>query len=134
MIDMNKLSITGNLVADPETQQAGEATVTRARLIHTESFKDRESGEWKKSEPMSVDFEVWNGYGEAFAKAANKGTAVLIEGKLRLNKYERKEDGVTVFGYRVRVDRWQIVAKPGTRPAAKKQTRNRRDNTAANNG
>lgn len=134
MIDMNQLSITGNLVADPETHQAGEATVTRARLIHTESFKDRDSGEWKKGEPMSVDFEVWNGYGEAFAKAAQKGTAVLIEGKLRPNKYERKEDGVTVFGYRVRVDRWQIVAKPGTRPAAKKQARTRRDNSTAANG
>ncbi len=134
MIDMNQLSITGNLVADPETHQAGEATVTRARLIHTESFKDRESGEWKKGEPMSLDFEIWNGYGEAFANAAKKGTAVLIEGKLRLNKYERKEDGVTVFGYRVRVDRWQIVAKPGTRPAAKKQARTRRDTTTPANG
>ena len=126
------LTITGNLVADPETQQAGEATVTRARLIHTESFKDRESGEWKKGEPMSVDFEVWNGYGESFAKVAKKGTAVLIEGKLRPNVYTRKEDGVTVYGYRVRVDRWQVVAKPGTRPAAKGQARSRRG--AAANG
>lgn len=132
MIDMNKLSITGNLVADPETQQAGEATVTRARLIHTESFKDRESGEWKKGEPMSVDFEVWNGYGESFAKAAKKGCAVLIEGKLRLNKYERKEDGVTVYGYRVRVDRWQIIAQPGSRPGGKGKARNTRRGAAAN--
>ena len=132
MIDMNKLSITGNLVADPETQQAGEATVTRARLIHTESFKDRESGEWKKGEPMSVDFEIWNGYGDSFAKAAKKGTAVLIEGKLRPNVYTRKEDGVTVFGYRVRVDRWQVVAHAGSRPGgAKGKARNTRKNTAA---
>lgn len=134
MIDMNKLTITGNLVADAETSKAGEATVTRARLIHTESFKDRESGEWKKGEPMAIDFEIWNNYGEAFVKAARKGTAVLIEGKLRLNKYERKEDGMTVYGYRVRVDRWQIVAKPGTSPAAKKLARSRKDATAANNG
>lgn len=132
MIDMNKLTITGNLVANPETQQAGEAAVTRARLIHTESFKDRDSGEWKKGEPMSVDFEIWNGYGEAFAKAAKKGTAVLIEGKLRVNTYTRKEDGVTVYGYRVRVDRWQIVAQPGARPAVKGPARSRRGSTAAN--
>jgi hypothetical protein len=39
------LTFTGNLVYDPETQQAGEATVNRARLSHTASFKDRESGE-----------------------------------------------------------------------------------------
>jgi single stranded DNA-binding protein len=131
MIDMNKLSLTGNLVADPETHQVGEGTVTRARLIHTDSFKDRESGEWKKSEPMAVDFEIWNGYGESFAKVAKKGTAILIEGKLRPNVYTRKEDGVTVYGYRVRVDRWQIIAKPGTRPAAKGQARSRRSSAAA---
>ncbi|GAA5483986.1 single-stranded DNA-binding protein [Haloferula sargassicola] len=131
MIDMNQLTITGNLVANPETQQAGEATVTRARLIHTESYKDRESGEWKKGEPMAIDFEIWNGYGEAFAKAATKGAAVLIEGRIRPNNYTRKEDGVTVYGYRVRVDRWQIVAKPGARPAAKGQARTRRGKGAS---
>lgn len=116
MIDMNKISLTGNLVADPELHKVGEANVTRARLIHTESFKDRDSGEWKKGEPMAIDFEIWNAYGEAFAKATAKGTAVLIEGKLRPNNYER-EDGTKVFAFRVRVDRWQIVAQPGSRPA-----------------
>jgi hypothetical protein len=55
---------------------------------------------------MSGDFEVWNSYGEPFAKVAKKGTAVLIEGKLRPRVYTRKEDGVTVYGYRLRVDRW----------------------------
>lgn len=133
MIDMNKLTITGNLVVDPETHQAGEATVTRARLIHTETFKDRETGLWQKGEPMAVDFEIWNAYGEAFAKTVKKGTAVLIEGRLRPNNYEKKEGGTAVFGYRVRVDRWQIVAKPGTRTAAK-PARTRRGVTAAANG
>ena len=126
MIDMNKISLTGNLVADPETHKVGEASVTRARLIHTESFKDRESGEWKKGEPMAIDFEIWNAYGEAFAKVAKKGTAVLIDGKLRPNNYER-EDGGKVFAFRVRVDRWQVIAQPGNRSEAPKpQGRNRR--------
>jgi single-strand DNA-binding protein len=133
MIDMNKISLTGNLIADPEAHQAGEASVTRGRLIHTESYKDRDSGQWTKGEPMAVDFEIWNAYGEAFANAVKKGTAVLIEGKLRPNNYER-EDGTKVFGYRVRVDRWQIVAKPGSRPAAKKQARTRREDTTTANG
>jgi single-strand DNA-binding protein len=133
MIDMNQFAITGNLVADPETQQAGKASVTRARLIHTNSYKDRESGEWRKGEPMAVDFEIWNAYGESFAKAVKKGTAVLIEGKMLPNNFTRKEDGVTVYGYRVRVDRWQIIAQPGARPAAAKgQPRSRR--SAAANG
>ena len=132
MIDMNQISLTGNLIADPEAHQAGEASVIRARLIHTESFKDRDSGEWKKGEPMAVDFEIWNAYGEAFAKAAKKGTAVLIEGKLRPNNYER-EDGTKVFGYRVRVDRWQIVAQPGQRPGLPKPPAgSRRKGNAAN--
>ena len=80
---------------------------------------------------MAVDFEIWSAYGEAFAKTAKKGTAVLIEGKLRPNNYE-KEDGTKVFGYRVRVDRWQIVAQPGQRPGAKEQIRSSRKRATVN--
>ena len=131
MIDMNKISLTGNLVADPETHQAGEASVSRGRLIHTESYKDKESGEWEKGEPMAVEFEIWNGYGEAFAKVAKKGTAVLIEGKLRSNNYTRKEDGVIVYGFRIRVDRWQVIAQPGSRSGTPK-ARTAKSRRAAN--
>jgi len=114
MIELNQLLVTGNLVAAPETRPAGESSVTRGRILHSSSYRDRQTGERKKTEPLGIDFEIWNGYGEAFAQHVGKGTAVLLEGELKPNNYER-EDGSMSFGFRLRVDRWQIVAQPGER-------------------
>lgn len=119
MIDMNETQLTGNLVADLATTEAGETTVTRGRIIRTNSHRDRDSGEWKKSEPMGFDFEVWGNHGKAMAEKASKGTALLIEGAWIPNHFE-KEDGTKVFGIRLRVTRWQIVAQPGERAATAK--------------
>ena len=130
MIDMNETKLTGNLVADLATTEAGETTVTRGRMIRTNSHRDRESGEWKKSEPMGFDFEVWGNHGKALADKASKGTALLIEGAWIPNHFE-KEDGTKVFGIRLRVTRWQIVAQPGSRTAAPKRRTTRRKTAAA---
>ena len=132
MIAMNETKLTGNLVSDLQTNEAGETTVTRGRIIHTNSHRDRESGEWKKSEPMGFDFEIWGNYGKALEDKAGKGTAILIEGAWIPNHFE-KEDGTKVFGMRLRLTRWQILAQPGSRtaPAKKKATRRRTKATAA---
>lgn len=134
MIQMNETKLTGNLVSDLQTTEIGETTVTRGRLIRTNSHRDRESGEWIKSEPIGFDFEIWGNYGKALADKANKGTAILIEGGWIPNHYE-KEDGTKVFGMRLRLTRWQILAQPGTRttaaPAKKKARTSRSKATAA---
>ncbi len=130
MIDMNETKLTGNLVADLATTEAGETTVTRGRMIRTNSHKDRDSGEWKKSEPMGFDFEVWGNHGKAMAEKASKGTAILIEGAWIPNHFE-KEDGTKVFGIRLRVTRWQIVAQPGSRTAPPKPKARRKAAGAA---
>ncbi len=133
MIQMNETKLTGNLVSDLQTTNAGETTVTRGRLIHSNSHRDRESGEWKKSEPMGFDFEIWGNYGKALADKASKGTAILIEGGWIPNHFE-KEDGTKVYGMRLRLTRWQILAQPGSRTAtapAKKKARTPRTKATA---
>jgi single stranded DNA-binding protein len=129
-------------IAAPELRYTPKGkAVVRARLIHTDSHKDRESGEWKKGKPMGIDFEIWGAYAEAFVKKVNKGTAVLLEGRLKPNEFTGK-DGAKYYGLRVRVKEWQIVAQPrakeeagsheqagqGTQPKG----RSRRGDTAAN--
>ena len=122
MLDFNETKLTGNLVADLITATVptgeGETTVTRGRLIHTNSHKDRSSQQWVKSDPMAFDFEVWGKYGEALAAKARKGTAVFIEAGWVPNHYEK--DGTQVYSLRLRVNRWQIVAQPGSREEAKR--------------
>lgn len=133
MIAMNETKLTGNLVSDLQTTNAGETTVTRGRIIHTNSHRDRESGEWKYSEPMAFNFEVWGNYGKALGNKAGKGTSILIEGGWIPNHYE-KEDGTKVYAVRLRLTRWQILAQPGNRTAAapaKKKARTSRSKATA---
>ena len=109
----------------------GKPPLPVAVIIHTNSHRERESGEWKKSKPMGFDFEIWGNYGKALSDKAGKGTAILIEGAWIPNHFE-KEDGTKVYGMRLRLTRWQILAQPATRTApAKKSTRRRTKATAA---
>lgn len=122
MIDINDTKLTGNLVADlaPRTfthpESGEEFTVTWGRIVRTNSY--RKNGEWTESELMGFDFEVRGKSGENLAAKARKGTAILIEGEWVPNTYE-KEDGTKVFGVRLRVRRWQVVAQPGSRTVTK---------------
>ncbi len=137
MIDLNETKLIGNLAADSITSVVGETTVTRGRLIRSNSHKDRESGKWLKSEAMAFDFEVWGNFGTAFAEKAKKGTSLLIEGSWIPNHFT-KEDGTKFYGLRLRVNRWQIVAHAGTKAAASSEqaqmplVKRRRTATAAN--
>lgn len=117
MIKKNRLEITGNLVADPELRYTPKGTaVVRARILHTDSHKDRESGQWKKGKPMGIDFEVWGAYAETFVQKVRKGTAVLLDGRLKPNEFTGK-DGTKYFGLRLRVDQWQVIAHPRAKDA-----------------
>lgn len=138
MIDKNKLAITGNLVATPELRYTPKGTaVVNARIIHTDSRKDKETGEWKKGEPMGIDFVVWGPYAEAFVKKVRKGTAVLLEGPLKPNNYEK--DGAKIYGLRLEVEEWQVIAQPRAKEGEQAREpqpkgRNNRRNAAAANG
>jgi len=120
MIDKNRFEITGNLVAAPELRYTPKGkAVVNARLIHTDSHKDRESGQWEKGKPMGIDFQIWGAYAEAFIQKAGKGTAVLLEGRMKPNEFTGK-DGTKYYGLRLRAEQWQIVAQP----RAKEETAN----------
>lgn len=123
MIELNNLKITGNLVAIAETRegQAKGETFTTARILHSDSYKDQESGEWKQTEPIGLDLVIQGKYGEAFTKATEKGTSVYVEGQLKPNNWE-DADGKH-YGMRIKVSNWQIQQRPekkATKKAARK--------------
>jgi single-strand DNA-binding protein len=118
MIDKNRFEITGNLVAAPELRYTPKGTpVAHARIIHTDSHKDSESGEWKKGKPMGIDFVIWGASAEAFVKKVSKGTAVFLEGRMKPNEFTGR-DGTQYYGLRLRVDQWHIIAHPRAKEEA----------------
>jgi len=64
--DINQLTITGNLTADPELRSltSGKA-VCNIRIAHNDRFKNA-SGEWA-DRPNYFNITIWDGLGEYLA-------------------------------------------------------------------
>ena len=100
---MNKLIISGRLVADPEIRHTGEGKpVASFRFAVNRTFR-------KEGEPEADFFSC-----VAFGKLAevvekcnvSKGTKLLIEGEDRNNNYEK--DGVKYYGNQVIVKSFEF--------------------------
>ena len=101
---MNRVTLFGNLGADPELRATGGGqAVLKLRLATAERYKDN-SGEWKeRTEWHSV--VVWGKRAEALARMLRKGSRVLVEGSLRTSSYEK--DGQKV--YRTEVSAREVI-------------------------
>ena len=111
MFQRNRIELTGNIVQAAVTTPAGEATVTRARIIHNESVPSAGGDpiEWF----TAIDIEIWGRRGKAFEQFVTTKTPVYIEGRLQLDEWEK--DGERFFKLFVRVSDWQFLApKPDT--------------------
>ena len=85
--DLNQLTITGNLVRDPELRNlpSGQA-VCNIRIAHNERRKNS-AGDWSDS-PAYFDVTIWSGLGEYLAKNLTKGQKVVVAGRLKWREYE----------------------------------------------
>lgn len=85
----NKVSLIGRLGAKPEVQTlTGGHVITRFSLATNERFKDK-NGEWKDNTQWH-NIVIWGKSAERFAKSADKGIEVALEGKLINRQYESK--------------------------------------------
>ena len=110
MFQRNRIELTGNIAQAAQTTAAGEATVTRARIIHNESIP-RPGGdpiEWF----TAIDLEIWGRRGKAFAQHVTTKTAIFIEGRLQLDRWE--EAGKRRSKLFVRVSDWQFLSPKQT--------------------
>jgi len=83
---MNKYIALGNLTKDPETKDVGDYKVTTFGLaVNDIVYKNQE----KQQLVTYIDIETWGKQAENCAKYLTKGKKVLVEGKLRLNSWEK---------------------------------------------
>ncbi len=85
--DINQLTISGNLTADPELRhlQSGKA-LCKIRIAHNERRK-LQSGDWV-DQPQFFDVTLWAGIGEWTAGNLAKGDKIVIAGRLRWREYD----------------------------------------------
>ncbi len=89
---INKVTLIGNLGADPEIRHLeGGSVVGRFPLATNENYKDKE-GNWQ-SRTEWHNIVVWRDDAERAEKWLKKGMTVFVEGKISYRKYTDK-DGV----------------------------------------
>lgn len=113
MPSLNRVELMGNLTRDIELKylQSGTAVCEMGVAVN-EGHKDN-NGQWV-DDVLYVDVTCWGRTAENAAKYLHKGSPVHIEGKLKLDRWEKngqKFSRLKVTGLRVQF----LGVKPGAR-------------------
>jgi single-strand DNA-binding protein len=94
-----QITIVGNLTDDPELRfTPSGAAVAKFRVASTPRMMDRNTNEWKDGEPTFLSCTVWRQAAENVAESLQRGSRVIVSGRLRQRSYETKEgEKRTVF-------------------------------------
>ena len=123
MASVNRVTLIGNLGADPESRFApsGDA-ICNVRVATTETWKDKSTGERREAtEWHRVSF--FGKLAEIAGQYLKKGSQVYIEGSLRTRKWQDK-DGKDQYTTEIRCDVMKMIGgKPEgqQQPAAPRQ-------------
>ena len=89
MANLNKVMLIGRLTRDPETRHtSGGNSVTNFGMAINRSYRKKDSDELVE-ETTFVDIEAWGKGGETFARYMKKGRQAYIEGRLKLDTWEK---------------------------------------------
>lgn len=110
MASFNRVILVGNLTRDIELKylQSGTA-VTEVGLAVNDRRKNQQ-GEWV-DEPVFVDITLWGRTAEIASEYLSKGSSVLIEGRLKLDQWEK--DGQKRSKLRVVGETMQMLGTRG---------------------
>jgi single-strand DNA-binding protein len=86
------ITIIGNLTNDPELRfTPSGAAVANFTVASTPRTFDRQSNEWKDGETLFLRCSVWREAAENVAESLQRGTRVIVSGRLRSRTYDTKE-------------------------------------------
>jgi single-strand DNA-binding protein len=86
------ITVIGNLTDDPELRfTPSGAAVAKFRVASTPRFLDRQTNEWKDGEPLFLQCNIWRQAAENVAESLQRGSRVIVTGRLRQRTYETRE-------------------------------------------
>jgi single-strand DNA-binding protein len=89
-LNINTVTLTGNLTRDPELKTFGETTVCKLRIAVNERVK--QNGEWGNN-AMYFDVDVFGAQGERCAQYLVKGAHIVLEGRLKWREWTTDDGG-----------------------------------------
>jgi single-strand DNA-binding protein len=92
MAGETSITVTGNLVKDPELRYTKDAVaLVKFVIASTARVLDRQSGQWRDGDPLFLTCTAWRDMAEHIAESLSKGTRVVVVGRLRLSRWETDE-------------------------------------------
>lgn len=90
MSNYNYICLVGNLTYKPDLSYTPSGVaVVKMRIAVNEIWKNKDGVEVKDT--LFIDVTVWKKQAETCAKYLEKGSSVMIAGKLKLNRWESPE-------------------------------------------
>lgn len=111
MASYNRVILVGNLTRDPELRYTPSGTAVTDIGMAVNDRRKNSSGEWV-DETTFVDVTLWGRTAEVATEYLNKGSSVLIEGRLKLDTWEK--DGKKNSKLRVVGERMQMLGGRGS--------------------
>lgn len=115
-VTVNRVILAGNLTRDPQVRfLASEKAVANFGLAINNRYKAADGTQ--KEDTVFVDIEAWGRTAELVGQYLTKGRACLVEGRLRLDSWEK--DGQKHSKLKVVADNVQFLdsGNRGERPA-----------------
>ncbi|KAF0646562.1 MULTISPECIES: single-stranded DNA-binding protein [Streptomyces] len=98
------ITVVGNLVDDPELRfTPSGAPVARFRIASTPRSYDKQAQQWVDGEALFLSCSVWRQMAEHVAESLQRGTRVVVQGRLGQRSYEDRE-GVRRTVFELEVD------------------------------
>ena len=86
------ITVVGNLTADPELRfTPSGAAVASFTVAATPRMLDKATNEWKDGDAVFMRCSVWRQAAENVAESLQKGTRVIVTGRLKQRSYETRE-------------------------------------------
>ncbi len=110
MASYNRVILVGNLTRDPELRYIPSGTAVTEIGLAVNDRRKTANGEWV-DETTFIDITLWGRTAEVASEYLNKGSSVLIEGRLKLDTWEK--DGKKNSKLRVVGERMQMLGSRG---------------------
>ena len=109
MANYNRVILMGRLTRDVEMRTLPSGLpVGEIGLAVNDRYQDKQSGEWMDRANF-VDCTAFGKTAESIGRFFSKGSAILIEGKLRYDQWQDKQTGQNRSKLKVVVDQWSFV-------------------------
>jgi len=88
--NINRVTITGNLTADPELRSTAGGTPVCSLRVAVNGRRKDQSGNWV-DKPNYFNVVVWGAQGQNCANYLSKGRPVAVDGRLDWREWEAKD-------------------------------------------